>query len=235
MIIACDTHTDTTCVCISRNIPERGIYAGCLFYAFGSVPHYDAILNNANKVAIEAVAGELSHAIEAIIQSDNYNDLSQAAISITVANKKASKDVWELGQQCGQGIYIGGLIAYFCDHQYVATSFGGAAAMLLNDGRLLRLDEPSPDGIIRDAIGARPGWTGRFIHGALSARGTLFGATGTPRNWQSCEQQLDNFAHSHVNLHHCAEILRKQLDVRSTNSAVIAFSPKSGGDSHEGA
>lgn len=224
MTISCDIAANSQCVCIQRQIKEKSIYAGGLFYGYGSVPAGDSILENGIHRAVVAVAGSVAHILEQAMNDDQIcEDLHQVAHLAANALRTASRNLWELRQCSGQGIYVGGVLAYFCGTQYIVSAFGGAGLFLFENGQLRCLVEPAGNRLIYDALGGKNGWSGKFAQGLLSSGDILFGATDLPHNWQSCEERLREYVEPGIHVVSGAMILRQGIISRAEEAAVIEF------------
>jgi hypothetical protein len=214
---------NTPCICLSREIPDKRLLAGCLLYGYGSTPSRNAVLEKGFSKAVNAVAGIISNTLEACLQDNQNNSDPQYIASETAKSlREASKYLFELGHLAGQGIYVGGVIAYFSELQYVATAFGGASLMLFENGLLHDLNNSVQNGLIYDAVGSKKGWSGKFNQGTLPNNGLLLGATGYPHDQNKCEKQLAEYIAPGIHVNTGATILC-QLLAPDPMAAAIEF------------
>lgn len=223
MIIDCDVSPKMNSICASRSIPELQLNAGCLLYGFGSLPAIDAVFDNGIQRATQCVAGSVTHSLDQIMQGETCGDLPQVAQHLAQTLKMASRNLWELNQSAGQGIYVAGVIAYFTDLQYIAIPFGGAVLLGLQAQQLVRLDKNQNNPIIHDAVGSRAGWSGKVIQGSLAPRDILWGATESPRDWNGCQEQLLEYSNAEIRTGSASSLLRQHIAVAREDAAVIAF------------
>lgn len=223
MTIECDVAPAANVICVSRSIPEQELNAGCLLYSFGSVPEADTVVDNAILRAVNCAAGSLTQTINQAMQNEHSNDLTIVAQNIAQTLRAISKNLWDFSRCTGQGVYIGGVIVYFAGCNYFAIPFGGAALLSFQGRELSRLDPPAENNIIHDALGIRNGWAGRILQGSLAPGSILLGTTGTPADWQQCQQQIYEQTTSDIQSISAAMILRQQIAVASTDAAVIEF------------
>lgn len=220
MTVTCDITPNSPCICLSRDIPEKHLLAGCLLYGYGSLPSRDAVLDNGHSRAANAVAGAVSAALEACLQDDlHYGDPQFVADTITKALRAANADLFELSCLAGQAVYVGGVIGYFCEDRYVAIAFGGAAMMLFENGSLRPLNGTGAD-LIFDAVGSRRRWTGTFYQGTLTSGGLLLGATEYPHDPGKCEKQLAEYTAPGIHVNTGASTLRHLLAPGAVPAAI---------------
>ena len=230
MTITCDAAPGAPYVCVQREIAEKHIRAGAMFFGYGTVPSKDGVLESGIQTAVGAVAGAVTQVMEqGMNDSERCEDLQQIAHLTATALRTASRNLWELCHCAGQGIYVGGVIAYFCGTQYIALAFGGAGLLLFAEDKLQCLITPAGDMLIHDAVGGRNGWSGKFMHGTLPPGGILLGITDMPLNWQKCEEQIRAYAGPGIHVDTAAMILRHQIASRQETAAVIEFSNRQEG------
>lgn len=221
MTVTCDTTPNTPCICLSREVPDKQLLAGCLLYGFGSTPSRNSILEKGFTQAVNSVAGSISNTLESCLQDNqNHSDPQYIARETARSLREASRNLFELGCLAGQGIYVGGIIAYFSELQYVATAFGGASLMLFENGLLHNLNNSVKDGLIYDAVGSKKGWAGKFNQGTLPSDGLLLGATGFPHDQLKCEQRLIEYTTPGIQVNSGATILRQLLAPDSMAAAI---------------
>lgn len=224
MTITCDVAPGAHCVCVQREVGEKHIHAGAMFFGYGTVPPKDGVLEHGIQTAVEAVAGTVTQAMEqGMNDSEKCEDLQQIAHLTATALRTASRNLWELCRCAGQGIYVGGVIAYFHETQYIALAFGGAGVLLFAEDKLQNLVPPASDRLIHDAVGGRNGWSGKFIHGILPPGGILLGTTDIPLNWRKCEEQIREYAGPGIHVNTAAMALRNMIATRPDAAAVIEF------------
>ena len=224
MVIDCDVSPGLNGICVSRSIPERHLYAGCLLYGFGSVPSIDAAFDNGIQRAVSCVAGSVTNALEYIIQNETYSDYSQVAQHMVQTLKSTSNKLWSINQSVGQGIYVGGVLAWFSNLQYIALSFGGAALLMIKGHNAVRVGDD--DGlIIYDAVGSRAGWTGKVYQGTLLPGEILLGAIKESHDWRQLQQQMNEFTVDAM-AENMASVLRQYIAAPNEAAAVIEFRAK---------
>lgn len=223
MTVTCDMTPNTPCICLSREIPDKRLLAGCLLYGYGSTPPRNSVLEKGLRRAVNAVAGTISNTLEICLQDDqNHSDPQYVASVAAKTLRETSSNLFELGCLAGQGIYVGGIIAYFSELQYVATAFGGASLMLFDNGLLHNLNNSVQNGIIYDTVGSKKGWAGKFNQGTLPSNGLLLGATGFPHDQNKCEKRLTEYTTPGIQINSGAAILR-QLLAPDPMAAAIEF------------
>lgn len=190
MFCDCSIPSGADCICAVRNVPEKDVGAGCLFFGYGSTPPDDAVCEDALPRALTGVAGIITDAVDSVMRSGCATDFSTITAHIDSALKSANWKLWDLGKKLGQGIYIGGSVFYTVQAQYLEISWGGGAAYVLENNRLVQLEQPSLNHLIRDALGGAEHWSGHFRQGVLPLYGSVFGVTGTPKDMAECERQL---------------------------------------------
>ena len=162
-------------VCAFRELPEENISVAILLFGFGTVPHRNAAVRDGIQRGLDTTMRRVMDAVEETLRSDGRNDLRYAATRIVDSVHLANGQVREASLLMGQGIYVGGVIAYVVKNDYIMFPFGGGAVYIFDHGNLHRQAVGDPaDGLIRDAIGCSQQWKGRCWQGTLLPGGSLF-------------------------------------------------------------
>ena len=168
MKIGFDADNTETTVCDTVYWEKKNIGAGLLLYAYGTAPVQHAVFTTGCKEAVKYMKRRIEEQIVAVYCDDGAADVQYAAAKIMDVFQECNSQIYEMKSFLGQGIYIGGAVAYTVGSKYILFPFGGGRAYIWNGVIMMpQGDPPAADGIIRDAVGAMKTWPGQCWTGTL--------------------------------------------------------------------
>ena len=222
MLIGYDTAQDPCVLSAVRSSLESNITAGLLLNGYGTVPDGLAVADNGIEKGVQAVAAHVLDQMDGFFSTKNAADLHFAAAKIHDSLRAASSKIRKIAHYIGQGIYMGGVIAYFSGSDYILIPFGGGTAYTYDNAALVRQGaSASPDGFIRDAVGGAEPWSAKVWKGKLGPAGCLILATDELPATQETRQRIASAGTPGNHIDTAAMMLRRSVENGSRFPAAV--------------
>lgn len=189
-------------------------------YAFGTEIHPDSICPDATIRSLKQVTHIFQTKLENCLQS-NSSDLMYAAAHIMDALDTANETLRQISHFLGEGIYMGGNIAYCVDAAYLITSFGGSCAYDLQNGILTPIGKEPSTGLISDALGCvGQKWESNLLAGSLAPGESIFLITAALPHPETIPiETITSVSHRNTT----AILLRRQLDSQTAAAVELRY------------
>lgn len=203
MIIGFDVEPGAPAVCAAHELEDKDITAACLLFGAGTIPRRDATYKSGIQDATDNAARWVMDAMDRMMNGDGRTDLHYVAAGVIDSIRRSNRQIREVSQYVGQGIFVGGTIIYRVKNRYVMLTFGGGCVYQLDASGLKQLSkDESSDGWVRDAIGCKEHWQGTWTTGTLMPGGRLFALSSDFPDKEKMTQllggmsELDNHANT---------------------------------------
>lgn len=170
-----DIEPGAPAVCAAHELEDKSITAACLLFGSGTVPHQDATYKSGIQDAAENTARWVMDALDRMMNGDGKTDLHYVAAGVIESIRRSNRQIREVSQYVGQGIFVGGAVIYCVKSRYILLTFGGGFVYQFDATGLQRISNEEPsDGWVRDAIGSKGHWQGTWTTGTLTPGCRLF-------------------------------------------------------------
>lgn len=164
LIFGYDSTPSSNTACLAKEVKDRGLGCAILLYACGSVMAADAVMD-AVPFTLSKAEATLRQSMDEILHSGGADDLLYAVTSLTTVCKDLNREIIDISDYLGQGIYLGGVIMYHTYRNYALLPFGGGHAYRYENETLSVLGVQYEDPFARNALGASRSWDCEFIQG----------------------------------------------------------------------
>lgn len=208
-------------VCACKELRDKNRVFSLLLFSYGTEPDPNSICPDSHARAVHMTQRIIQNCGESLLCEEGSSDMTYSATKVRDALREANSRIRKSGHYVGHGIYIGGAVSYIDGGRYMVIPFGGASAYIWDGNSLIRRGEAATSGIICDALGCTPTWTGSGWQGRMSENGSLITLSHDPRELSELTALIKENRTADRNPNTVAMLLRNELQ-KHTNTATGA-------------
>ncbi len=208
MVIGTDVTPGGHAVCGSK---EWGVIkTAYLLFAYGSVDDPEAAIEDPWSMAVSLAQNKLEQCLEDVARSEGKSDLNFMVAKLADTMRSVNAKLLAASELLGLGIYVGGVVFYCVQTEYLLIPFGGGCAFLLQEEGVSKTVQNTQEGLLTDALGGQESWPAQAYRGKISAQQHFIFSSQEPA--QNILDQIPGDAESDGHKNTTAMLLRRTLE-----------------------